>query len=172
MASTSASGCESGIRPRPASLSWLGGSVVIDTPFAGFSPTEPGNPFNLDAPDPVAHADLLPPEEQPANDRETTRSVATAVLTARKWFLRKWIAITSLARRLIRSCSHFLTRSRSNVVLAREAASSRLCTGPPAWPVTPTFKARQSAQRPRIPIQHMGAEQKTEQRATESTEWR
>ena len=101
---------------------------MLDTPLAGVSPKEPGDAFNFDAPDPPTHADLLLPEEQPANDKETTRSVATAALTARKWFLLRWTAITSLARRLLRSCSHFLTWSRSTVVRAREAAISRLCT--------------------------------------------
>ena len=57
---------------------------MLDTPLAGVSPKEPDDAFSLDAPDPVAHADLAPTTEQPANDKETTKSVATAVLTARQ----------------------------------------------------------------------------------------
>jgi hypothetical protein len=57
---------------------------VLDTPLAGVSPEEPDDAFSLDAPDPVAHADLAPTTEQPAMDKETTKSIATAVLTARQ----------------------------------------------------------------------------------------
>jgi hypothetical protein len=96
--------------------------VVLDTPLAAISPEEP-----LNVPEPAAHAEGEPPEEQPAKDNETMKSVATAVPTTRHCL--NCTAITSFAQFWLRSVSHFLTCSRSSLVLARETMT-------PGLPVT------------------------------------
>lgn len=83
------------------------------------------NPDELfDGPDLVVHAEGAPPEEQPSNDNETSRSVATAMLAARQRLLLRCIAITSFAQLLLGSFSHFFTYLVVSVVLARELVTS------------------------------------------------
>jgi hypothetical protein len=65
--------------------------VVLDTPLAAVSPDEP-----FAVTEPAAHAEGLPPLEQPANDIETMSSVATAALTDRYRHLLVCTDITSL----------------------------------------------------------------------------
>ena len=93
--------------------------MVFDAPLAIDSP---GGLFNVTGPG--AHAEAAPPAEQPSNDNETNRSVATAMLTARQRPLLKCTAITSFAQRLLRSFSHFFTYSLSRIVLVRESVTS------------------------------------------------
>ena len=85
---------------------------MFDTPLTVISPKEPVN-----VPVPAAQAEVVPPAEQPANDNETMRSAAAAVLTARQRLLPRCTAMAFFAQRLSRSFLHFLTRSRSSVIL-------------------------------------------------------
>ncbi|HEY5111046.1 MAG TPA: hypothetical protein VII67_01820 [Acidimicrobiales bacterium] len=58
--------------------------MVIDTPVGGCRAG-------------TVHATLVPPEEHPANDSETTNRVTTATPTARQRLLLKYSATTSFA---------------------------------------------------------------------------